>query len=594
MNHQRFFIFVIVILLSQILIAQVPMTLWTKTFGGTNIDVGYSVQQTTDSGFIIAGYTRSFGLMSGRNVWLIKTDALGNEQWNNAFGGDNDEEAYSVRSTSDGGYILTGYTKSFGVGENDVLLIKTDSSGNSQWIRTFGGAQDDEGYCLTLDRDGGYVIAGATSSFGAGSRDAYLIKTDQAGNLVWSRTLGGMSSDGARSIQKTSDGGFIITGWTFSYGPGYVGNAWLVKTDSAGYQQWNRSFGGSDVDRGYSVQQTTDGGYILTGYTASYGAGLDDLWLIKTDSSGNLEWDKTFGGSGRDYGHYVQQTIDGGYVVTGYTLSYGAGGDDLWLIKTDASGNEEWKATFGGAQSDVGYEVHQTTDHGYIIVGHTLSYGAGLHDIYLIRLAPPAAPLFTVSPDSLWFGSIVVGDTLLDSLEVQNHGQADLMIDSVASTNLFFTILPTSRIIPPDSSAHFIIQLIATVPGSQEGFLIFHHNGATTPDSVYVSADVITSFEQKEGIKINNYALYQNDPNPFNATTCIRFQIVDLSRVKLAVFDLLGRKVKTLVDERKVSGHYTVQWDGTNEVGQPVSSGVYIYRLSTEGFTAARKMIIIR
>lgn len=584
-----FFILAGIVLLFQFLNAQVPNTLWTKTFGGTNIDVGYSVHQTADGGYIIAGYTRSFGLMSGRNVWLIKTDALGNEQWNNAFGGDNDEEAYSVRPTSDGGYILTGYTKSFGLGGNDVLLIKTDSSGNSQWIRTFGGAQDDEGYSLTLDHDGGYVIAGATSSFGAGSRDVFLIKTDEAGNLVWSRTLGGMSSDGARSVQKTSDGGFIITGWTFSYGPGYVGNAWLVKTDSAGYQQWNQAFGGSDVDRGYSVQETTDGGYVITGYTASYGAGLDDLWLIKTDSSGTLEWDKTYGGSGRDYGNYVQQTLDGGYVITGYTLSYGAGGDDLWLIKTDAGGNEEWRTTFGGSQSDVGYEVHQTADGGYIVVGHTLSSGAGMHDVYLIRLAPPAKPLFAVSPDSLWFGSILVGDTLLDSVCVNNHGTASLVIDSVASTNSFFTVSPTSGIILPDSSAYFYIQLAANAPGPQEGSIIFYHNAATSPDSIMVKADVLTELIHNEGIDVTDYVLYQNYPNPFNASTNIEFRNPKKEFVSLRIFNISGEEVATIVSVQLSAGYHTFKFNASN-----LPSGVYLYRLQTGSYTATKKMVVLK
>ncbi|MCB0259536.1 MAG: hypothetical protein KDE62_07420, partial [Calditrichaeota bacterium] len=339
---------IILLCLALPLAAQIPDTLWTQTFGGTNIDVGHAVQQTADGGYIIAGYTRSYGTMSGRNAWLVKTDPLGNEVWNNAFGGEDDEEAYAVLQTADGGYVFAGYTKSLGLGGNDVLLIKADSIGNSQWIRTFGGAQDDEGYSLQQTTDGGFIIAGVTSSFGAGGRDVWLIKTDSAGNETWNRTLGGFGSDGAWSVQQTSDGGYILTGWTFSYGPGFLGNAWLVKTDSAGIEQWDQVFGGDDVDRGYSVRETTGGGYILTGYTSSSGAGLYDMLLIRTDAAGNAEWNRAFGGSGRDYGNAVQQTSDGGFIITGYTLSFGAGGDDLWVVKTDSSGNEAWNRTYGG------------------------------------------------------------------------------------------------------------------------------------------------------------------------------------------------------------------------------------------------------
>jgi len=379
-------ILLLFIFLPGLLFPQAPDTLWTKTFGGSNIDIGHSVQETFDGGFIITGYTRSFGTASGRNVWLIKTDLSGNEVWNNTFGGNDDDEGYSVQQTSDSGYIITGYTKSFGAGSNDVFLIKTNSSGNEVWSRTFGGSQDDEGYSVEQTTDDEYIVAGVTSSYGSGSRDVWLIKIDSSGNEVWNKTFGGFSSDGAWSVQQTVDKGYIMTGWTFSSGPGYLGNVFLVKADSSGNEEWSKAFGGSDADRGYFVEQTIDSGYIITGYTSSFGAGLDDMLLIKTDKSGNEEWNKTFGGTGRDYGYSVQQTTDEGYIITGYTLSYGAGGDDVWVVKTDINGNEEWNNTYGGVYSDVGYSIKETSDGGYIITGHTLSYGAGVHDVWLIRI----------------------------------------------------------------------------------------------------------------------------------------------------------------------------------------------------------------
>jgi len=368
-----------------------PSLEWAVTFGGSNIDVGYCVQQTTDEGYIISGYTRSYGA-SGHNIWLIKTDSTGVELWNKTFGGSSDDEGQSVQQTSDGGYIIAGWTQSYGSGSKDLWLIKTDSAGNEQWNKLFGGTNDDGATSVRQTTDGGYVISGYTSSYGAGSVDAWLIKTDSLGNQEWQKPLGGLSSDGAWCVEQTTDGGYILTGWTYSYGPGVIGNLWLVKTDSLGNQQWNKVFGGSDVDRGYYVSQTTDGGYIITGYTDSFGAGLYDMWLIKTDSSGNEQWSKTFGGTGRDYGNSVQQTISGGYIITGYTLSYGAGNEDVWLVKTDSLGNKVWDETFGGTSSDVGYLGQQTIDGGYIVTGHTLSYGAGVHDVWLLKIESDETP----------------------------------------------------------------------------------------------------------------------------------------------------------------------------------------------------------
>jgi hypothetical protein len=362
-----------------------PDTLWTRTFGGTNIDVAYSVKQTSDSGYIIAGYTRSFGTMAGRNVWLLKTDVNGIEEWNNAYGGSADDEGYSVQQTTDGGYIVAGYTKSITAGGMDMFLVRTDAQGNQLWFRNFGGVNDDEGYSVLQTADGGFLIAGATSSFSNGGRDVWLVKTNSSGNEEWRKNHGGLSTDGARCIQHTSDGGYILTGWTSSYGVSGLFNAWLVKLDVSGNIIWHKAIGGSGVDQGYCVQQTTDGGYILTGYTDTYGAGLYDMLLVKTDSLGNEQWLKAFGGTGRDYGNSVIQLSDGSYIAAGYTLSFGAGGDDLWLVKVDQDGTEEWNKTFGGSSSDVGYSVIETFDGSVVIAGHTLSFGAGLHDAWMIK-----------------------------------------------------------------------------------------------------------------------------------------------------------------------------------------------------------------
>ena len=274
--------------------------MWEQTFGGEGYDLGRSVQQTTNGGYIITGWTWSFG-NGGRDVYLIKTDESGNEQWSNTFGGEGGDKGYSVQQTSDGGYIITG-KGSFGdigdtIFEVGVYLIKTDENGNEQWSQTFGGGEnDDQGHSVQQTSDGGFIICGVKDFNTDFNSDVYLIKTDENGNEQWTQTFGGGVSEWGYSVQQTTDGGYIITGDTYSFGNGQR-DVCLIKTDENGNEQWTQTFGGDNLDYGYSVQQTTDGGYIITGNTQSFGNGNYDVYLIKTDGYGNiLPYESTLNG----------------------------------------------------------------------------------------------------------------------------------------------------------------------------------------------------------------------------------------------------------------------------------------------------------
>ncbi len=317
---------------------------------------GRSAQQTSDGGYIIAGY--HFDIVTGISaIFLVKTDAYGDMQWDKSYWITFRDLAYSVQQTSDGGYIVAGYTLSFGAGGWDIFLIKTDANGNVQWAKTYGGTSEDLAYSVQQTSDGGYIVAGRTFSFGAGNYDFFLIKTDANGNLIWAKTYGGTGWDDARSVQQTSDGGYIVAGWTRSFGAGDW-DIFLIKTDANGNIQWAKTYGGTSYDLAFSVQQTSDGGYIVAGSTASFGAGLSDAFLVKTDANGNVQWAKTYGGWYYDYAYYVQQTSDGGYIV--------AGSEFYSFLKTDANGNVQWAKRLYASNY---LFVQQTSDGGYMFLG---------------------------------------------------------------------------------------------------------------------------------------------------------------------------------------------------------------------------------
>jgi hypothetical protein len=290
--------------------------------------------------------------------------------WRRTFGRSFGDWGNSVEQTSDGGYIFTGLTCPEIASNPHVWLVKVDSSGEKTWDVTFGKAAIEGGNSVRQTTDGGYIVVGYTFSYGAGSRDVWLIKTDASGNKVWDRTYGGTAEDDGRSVAQTLDGGYIVAGATCSFGAGVV-DVWLIKTDENGDTLWTRTFGGVGDDEGASVQPTADGGYIVAGSSGQ------NLWLIKTDASGNRIWDVAYGGAGEEEGASVQQTSDGGYIATGYATPDGPG---VWLVKADSSGNRVWDKTYGSAGTGYGASVRQTTDGGYIITG---TYEGG--DVWLVK-----------------------------------------------------------------------------------------------------------------------------------------------------------------------------------------------------------------
>jgi hypothetical protein len=375
---------IIIIFSSNFIFAQGPDTLWTKTYGGTGQEQGYSVQQTFDGGYIIVGHTSSFGA-GGYDIYLIKTDENGDTLWTKTYGGTNADQGYGVQQTSDSGYILVGHTDSYGGGLYDIYLIKTNANGDTIWTKTYGGINRDEGRSVQQTSDGGYIITGGTQSFGAGNYDVYIIKTDANGDTMWTKVYGGTELDIGLSIREISDhSGYILVGETTSFGSGDY-NIYVLRTDANGDSLWFKPIGEPGDEHGYSIYEASSGRYIIAGSKRPIAATSHDAYLLQMDDAGETIWEETYGGLQDDQARSVVETSDGGYIVAGYSNSYNAGNYDAYLLKTDITGNKIWEVIYGGPDEEKITSVIQTTDDKYVITGNTMSFGSGGNDIYLIK-----------------------------------------------------------------------------------------------------------------------------------------------------------------------------------------------------------------
>ncbi|MGD9131750.1 MAG: hypothetical protein PVH73_09300 [Candidatus Bathyarchaeota archaeon] len=306
---------------------------WSRTYGGIEVEEAYSLVEASDGGYVLAGDGGLF----------VKTDEHGGVDWTRAY------EGYSLVATSDGGYALAGFTSSY-TEQSDFRLIKIDANGNRKWTKTYGESETEQAYALVETPDNGYAIAGRTYSSGAGRSDFWLVKTDMYGNMEWNRTYGGEQFDCAYSVIVTSDGGFALVGYK-DWQDNYVGaDFWLIKTDASGNMLWKQTYDRM-VDKVYCVIETADAGFALAGATGFWSD--TDIWVVKTDEYGNMLWNRTYGvGAARA----IVELSDGNYVV--------AGGNRL--IKTDAYGNTVWSRTYDAERVN---SVIKTSDGGYALAG---------------------------------------------------------------------------------------------------------------------------------------------------------------------------------------------------------------------------------
>jgi len=389
-----------------------PPIEWQESLGGSSGDKAKCIQQTNDGGFIVASETTSndgdvSGFHGNYDVWIAKLDSSGNIEWEKCLGGSNADHAYAIEQTIEGGFILAGssYSNDGDVSGNhdastqDYWVVKLDSVGNIKWQKCLGGSTEDWATCIQQTIDGGYIVAGmggsndgdVSGNHGAG--DYWVVKLDTMGNLLWQKCIGGSGSDYANSIQQTTDGGFIVAGNSYSndgdvsghYGSTSYSDYWIVKLDSSGNIEWNQDLGGSDDDRAFSIQQTIEGRFIVAGYSLSHDGdvsgnhGDGDVWIVKLTAGGNLIWQQCLGGSSFDEAYSIRQTTYNLYIVAGRTysddgdVSGNHGEYDFWIAMLDYFGDIKWQKCLGGNDWDEAYSVEQTADGGFIVAGDSYS-----------------------------------------------------------------------------------------------------------------------------------------------------------------------------------------------------------------------------
>jgi hypothetical protein len=483
-------IFIILISFVCTSLAQPPDTLWTRDWRPPFHEEGFSVTQV-DDGFMAAGY-RVLSYNGTEAIWILKIDVYGDTMWTKTYDFDDQDRANCIRKTDDGGFILCGETDSFGAGQSDLFLMKVDENGDSLWFHVWGGEDWDVGHEVQQTTDGGFIVVGTADSYGFNQSKIYLIKTDADGDTLWTQKFGatGMGSIEGKSVQQTTDGGYILVGSAQFVGDDYE-QVWLIKTDANGDVEWSADYGDgtSDTEEGESVRQTTDGGYIITGRKREMGYD-SDLWLVKTNASGVIEWADIYGHEDHnDWGYCVRQTTDGGYVVAGEAGLDDPVRTDCWLLKTDENGDSLWSFTIGGTGVDVAYEVEETDDEGFIIVGKTNTFAySGYVDFYLMRLGGELP--FVESPN-----------------------------------------IPV----------------------------------------------------------LNQIILHPVFPNPANPVTTISFSLPHPQEASLAIYNTEGQVIAALAHEVQPASMQTYTW---NASGMP--SGVYLARLTGNNFTEIQKIVVMK
>ena len=372
-----------------------PTQIFSQTYGSNLSDLVTGVAQSDDGGVVVCGYTIA-GAFGDNDFFVMKLDDSGHVAWSNLYGSSGNDQASSLQKTADGGYIICGSTNSYS-GTFDPFTLKIDNTGNVQWSARYFWWNEDYANSVSQTSDGGYILTGFSNSFGAGGYDTYALKLDQNGGIMWARFYGGAQNDIGNSVLETGDNGFIIGGNTLSFGN--LGEGYIIKTFGDGGFNWSKTYGGTGFDNIRDIRKSSNG-YIACGSTVSFGLITADAYVFNIDNSGFVYWSRTFGsnGSGESLFNTVRQTSDGGFVLGGSMHSSMISSGDMCLVKLFGNGEFNYAKIFGGVNDDIASALTVKSDGGYLLAGTTASFGAGSNDVYLQSLKSDGTGCMTDNP----------------------------------------------------------------------------------------------------------------------------------------------------------------------------------------------------
>jgi hypothetical protein len=466
--------------------------------------------------------------------------------WVKYYGGSASDGFRRAIPTSDGGFIAVGYTYSFGAGDVDVFVVKTDEHGDSLWMRAYGGASLDYGNGVCETSDGAYIVAGFTMSFGAGNEDIYLVKLDAAGDTLWTRTYGGSGSEEAKSVCFTSDGYIVVAGLTDSFGSGQ-NDVYVLKVDTDGDSVWTRAFGGGEADWAEEVCETADGCYGVSGSTGSFNT-TRDAYMLKVDPLGNLVWQDSYGSSiayREDYGAGACALADSGMASTGFRTDQDRGDPcQIGFLRINGAGVQGSYRKYQWPSVEYGCSVCETADDGFLICGAVKDADTHRNDLFLLKRIQGSG----------WVWNQAIGETGSD------------WGNSVAE------VMPGYYIVAGYTESWG--------SGGFDGWLLHMKEAeAEVPPAVGINGGAV------------RMAAY---PNPFSQVTSFRFSLPRSVEVVLVVYDVVGRRVAVIADGVRQAGDHTEAWYGTDETGAEVSPGIYVARLAAGESVTSRKVVLLK